>query len=81
MRAASDEQLGRMWALVGFASLALLVTGGYAAAAGWRPAAWLLVASVAGAFAGRVAISVVAYRRTMRRPWPEVSPLRDDEDW
>ena len=81
MRAACDEQLGRLWALVELESLALLVTGGYATAAGWRPAAWLLVASIACAVAGHVSISAVAYRRTIGRPWPEVPPLGDDEDW
>jgi hypothetical protein len=30
--------------------------------------------------AAQVTIAVVHYRRTMRRPWPAVEPLTDDDD-
>ena len=26
-------------------------------------------------------VGLVEYRRTMRRAWPEVAPLDDDDDW
>ena len=26
-------------------------------------------------------VGLTEYRRTMRRPWPKVPPLDDDDDW
>ncbi len=40
-----------------------------------RAGAWLLLAAVTGLVAAHLAISLVAYRRVMRRPWPQVAPL------
>jgi hypothetical protein len=30
---------------------------------------------------GHLVVGLVEYRRTMRRPWPQVPPLADDDDW
>jgi hypothetical protein len=46
-----------------------------------RLAAVLILAGVIGLFATRLAVGVVEYRRTMRRPWPKVPPVEDDDDW
>jgi hypothetical protein len=58
----------------------LLVAGAYAGALGWRPGAFLMLAAVCATIAGHLLVGVTEYRRVMRRPWPEVSPLEDDED-
>jgi predicted signal transduction protein with EAL and GGDEF domain len=40
-----------------------------------------LIAVAAGALvAAQVTISLVHYRRVMRRPWPAVHPVADDDD-
>ena len=74
------------WAyLSAFLNLAfnvVLWTGAFVAALGWRPAALLLLIAVFGLSATHLAVGVVAYRRTMSRPWPAVSPVpADDDDW
>jgi hypothetical protein len=45
-----------------------------------RLAVFLLLAGVIGLFGMRLAFALVEYRRTMRRPWPRVPPLQDDDD-
>ena len=45
-----------------------------------RLAVFLLLASVIGRFATLLTASVVGYRRVMRRPWPKVPPVEDDDD-
>jgi len=66
-------RLGLVW-------LVLLVGGGYAAVLGRRGGAFLMLAAVCGTIADHLLIGVSEYRRIMRRPWPKVSPLDDDED-
>jgi hypothetical protein len=61
--------------------LVLLVVGGYSAVFGWRPGGFLMLAGVCGMIGGHLVVGVVEYRRTMRRPWPAVSPLDDEDDW
>ena len=46
----------------------------------WEPAAWAIVAIITAEFAVYFVIAVIVYRRTMRREWPKVEPLTDD-DW
>jgi hypothetical protein len=60
---------------------AALGTGAFAAVLGWTPGVVLLLAGFAGHLAGHVALGVAGYRRVMRRPWPPVRPLADDDDW
>jgi hypothetical protein len=45
-----------------------------------RLGVFLMLAGVLGLFVTRLAASVVGYRRTMRRPWPKVPPVEDDDD-
>ena len=71
--------------LYGAVSWAWLVTFPVAAlaavAAGWRPAAWILVGAMTIMLAVRFVVSVVTYRQVMNRPWPKVASLPDDDDW
>jgi hypothetical protein len=45
-----------------------------------RPAAFIAIVAFAAVLAMHVLLAVVEYRRTMRRPWPNVPPLLDDDD-
>jgi hypothetical protein len=77
-----DAPLVRLWGRLGNVTTGLILVGAALALAGWRAAAWLLVGALAAVTAGHLAISAVAYRRTMRREWPRVEPLPDnDDDW
>ena len=58
-----------------------IVVGTVGAASGWRPSAWILVGAVAAVVAGHVAVAAVAYRRALRRTWPQVAPRADENDW
>ncbi len=69
-----------LWRQLDVAFAALLLLGAFVAAGGSELGAWLLLAGLVGLVAGHTAISIVAYRRTMSRPWPAVAPLPDD-DW
>jgi uncharacterized membrane protein YoaK (UPF0700 family) len=77
----SDAALVRLWGRLGNVMTGLILLGALGAVAGWRPSAWLLVGALTAVVAGHLAISAVAYRRTMRREWPRVEPLPDDDDW
>jgi hypothetical protein len=59
---------------------ALLCVGGFGAALGWRPGVVFMLAGVSGFVAGHLIMGLTEYRRIMRRPWPKVSPLDDDDD-
>jgi hypothetical protein len=41
---------------------------------------FLTVVGIGGALATQVVFTVLAYRREMRRPWPKVPPIEDDDD-
>jgi hypothetical protein len=58
---------------------ALLVAGALTAFF-WRPGVILLLTGVGGVFAAQLVVGAAAYRTAMRRPWPAVRPLDDDED-
>jgi len=73
--------LDGLWRQLDVAFTALLLIGAFVAAGGSRAGAWLLLAALSGLVVSHLAISVVAYRRTMSRPWPRVQPLRDDPVW
>jgi hypothetical protein len=81
MTESSDATLVRLWRQIGNATTALILLGALGALSGWRPSAWLLVGALTAVVAGHLAISAVAYRRTMRREWPRVEPLPNDDDW
>jgi hypothetical protein len=59
----------------------VLIVGGYGAAFGWRPGAYLMLTAVVGFLAGHLVVGLTEYRRVMGRPWPRVPPLDDDDDW
>jgi len=65
-------RLGSVWLL-------LLVAGLYGGLLGWRTGGFLMLA-VCGMIGGHLLMGVSEYRRVMRRPWPNVSPLEDDDD-
>jgi uncharacterized protein (DUF58 family) len=60
--------------------LALLVGGAYSAALGWRPGAILMLTALLGLLVGHLVTGFSEYRRLMNRPWPQVSPLEEDDD-
>jgi hypothetical protein len=68
------------WRFVTALSTVLIGTGALVATVSVRTFAWVAVAGLAFGTVAHVAIAVVAFRRTMRRPWPQVAPLADD-DW
>ena len=70
----------RRASLTGVACLAVLVFGLLAAVAGWKPGAGLAVAGLLGHLAGHLVTGCLTYRRVMAQPWPDVSPVEDD-DW
>ena len=73
-------ELDRLWSRSGLVFQAVLLVGILLAVSDERAGAWLLLAAVTGLVLAHLAISVVAYRRIMRRPWPQVAPLADDWD-
>ena len=75
-----DERLSAFWAWLDVVFSGVLILGILLLVVSWRPAAVLVVGGLGGLFAGHIAIGAVAYRRTMRRPWPKVEPVPDD-DW
>jgi hypothetical protein len=47
-----------------------------------RLGVFLMLAGVVGMFATRLGVGIVGYRQTMRRPWPKVPSIEeDDDDW
>jgi threonine/homoserine/homoserine lactone efflux protein len=67
------------WALTALV-VSLFVAVGLALLLRSRVAAWAVVAIITAEFAIWLGISIVAYRSTMRREWPKVEPLPDDDD-
>jgi len=45
-----------------------------------RPGVFLLLAGVSARIGSHLFLGILGYRRTMRRPWPHVTPLGED-DW
>jgi hypothetical protein len=59
----------------------LLAVGLLTALAGWELGASVAVAALVGVLASHVVVGALAYRRVMSRPWPDVPPVVDDDDW
>lgn len=74
-----SDRLDALWHVLGTVVTGAIILGAFAAVAGWGPSAWILVGVVAASVAGHIVMAAVRYRRTMRRPWPQVEPLADDE--
>ena len=85
IRAVEDrDRPGRIAVVVTRLSLVwlfLLVVGAYGGALGWRGGAFVMLAAVCGRVSGHLLVGVTEYRRIMRRQWPKVPPLDDDDDW
>jgi hypothetical protein len=81
MAAARDPGLTLTWRLATLGFDVVAVVAGIAALARWSPSAWILVTALGAMVAIHVGVGAIAYRRTMRRPWPAVRPLADDDDW
>jgi hypothetical protein len=74
--------LGNALAGVGYAAaLALLFGGLFAAMTGARVGAYVLLAGLGVQLGCDLGLGVRSYRATMRRPWPKVAPIVDDDDW
>jgi hypothetical protein len=56
------------------------IVGGFAALAGQRWGAYVLVANLVLQVGFHLLVGGWAYRDVMTRPWPKVAPLNDD-DW
>lgn len=70
----------RLWRLVLVVDIPLLVVGGLASADGRRWGGIVLVAYVAVRLATHLDAGRWSYLDVMRRPWPQVAPVPDD-DW
>jgi hypothetical protein len=62
------------------AALALLLGGLFTAMAGVRTGAYLLLAGLGLQLTIDLIVGLMSYHETMRRPWPQVAPILDD-DW
>jgi len=69
------------WPFVEPAALALLLGGLFTAMAGVRIGACLLLAGLGVQLLRDLIVGVTSYRETMHRPWPQVAPVLDDDDW
>ena len=67
----------------GYFVLFLLLYGGVFAGLGLqsRTAAYVALAGFIATLTVHVIVAVVYYRQVMRREWPKVEPLEDDDDW
>jgi hypothetical protein len=72
---------GRTFQVLYLACFLLIVAGLVIVFISLKLAAFLMLAGVVGMFGVRAVYIAIAYRRTMRRPWPRVRPLEDDDDW
>jgi hypothetical protein len=59
----------------------LLLLGAGAAIAGRSWGIVLALVGLAGVVGLHLLVGVRGYRRVMRRPWPKVKPIEDDDDW
>jgi O-antigen/teichoic acid export membrane protein len=70
----------RLWSITRQALIALVVVGVVIAFFDAGVGAAMIVAAAGALVAAQVTISLVHYRRVMRRPWPAVEPEADDDD-
>lgn len=61
--------------------LIVMMVGFYGAAFDWRPGAYFMITALLGYIATHLLMGITEYRRTMRRPWPRVPPIDDDDEW
>ena len=63
------------------AAWAGLGSGLFVATLGYVVGAYLLVCGLLIQLSLDVLVGVTSYRDTMNRPWPQVTPLDEDDDW
>ena len=63
------------------AGMTAMLSGVYAAALGVAAGPWIAVLGFVGLMVLDLALGIGGYRAVMRRPWPDVAPLEDDDDW
>jgi hypothetical protein len=63
------------------AGMVAMLSGVYAAALGVAAGPWIAVLGFVGLMVLDLALGIGGYRAGMRRPWPDVAPLEDDDDW
>lgn len=61
--------------------LVVLIGGVFLAIVGERLGAYLMLIAFTAQLATDFAVAVKAYQLTMSRPWPQVAPIEDDDDW
>jgi hypothetical protein len=65
-----------------YAALWLLMLAGiYTSILGHRLGAWVFILGVIGHLALDLTVALVGYSDVMKRPWPKVAPLDDEDDW
>jgi len=84
----SDEGVPRLRRLHGWpvtaaysSVLAVLIVGAVAAVLDSTPGAYLLIVGLMARLGLDFSVSVHRYNEVMRRPWPSVAPLADEDDW
>ena len=78
---ADDARRAKLWALGTHAATLALAVAVVSAVFGWAPGALLVLGALALATGVHLVVAFSAYRAVMRRTWPEVQPLPDDDDW
>lgn len=71
----------RRFLYIGTGCLLLVLAGACLAPTGWDIAAVLIVAGLLCHLTGHLGASFLRYRGVMNRPWPQVTPLAEDDDW
>jgi hypothetical protein len=60
---------------------ALIGIGGLGALWDWEPGAYVMIAALAITVSAHLVVGALAYLDVMRRPWPRVRPIDDEDDW
>jgi hypothetical protein len=59
----------------------LLIGGSYAALLGFRTGAFVAIAGLVTHLVAHMTLGILSYRQVMSRPWPQVAPQEDDDEW
>jgi hypothetical protein len=73
--------LRHVFSWVNLLTQGVLLVGAAGAVLEWRAGAYLMLAALTLSVVANLVVGALAYRKTMHRPWPDVRPLRDDDDW
>lgn len=61
-------------------ALVLILIGVYAAFLGWRTGGFVAIGAALAIPVVNVSYAIRGYRRIMKRPWPKVPPIEEDDD-